>query len=92
LEVYVILKLPVYRCKQLSRTVSARISKEMHEELRERCNKAGCTINDWLVAAIEYLFTGSSDFDFGEPDEEVKESETELEEKETPKIQVFSIE
>ena len=64
----------------------------MHEELRERCNKAGCTINDWLVATIEYLLTGGSDFDFGEPDEEFEESKTELVEKETPKIQVISLE
>jgi len=42
----------------------------MHEELRERCNRAGCTINDWIVAAIEYLFTHSSDFDFGDEEEE----------------------
>jgi len=58
----------------MSLTVSARISKEMHEELRERCNRSGCTINDWLVAAIEYLFTHSSDFDFG--DEEDFEDDT----------------
>jgi len=54
----------------LSLTVSARISKEMHDELRERCNRSGCTINDWLVAAIEYLFTHSSEFDFGDPEYE----------------------
>ena len=53
----------------------------MHDELRERCNKAGCSINDWLVAAIDYIFTSSSDFDFG--DEEECEEE--------PKPQVISI-
>ena len=55
----------------MSRTVSARISKEIHEKLRERCNNAGCTINDWLEAAIDYLLTGSSDFDFGEEESEI---------------------
>jgi len=50
----------------LSRTVSARIPKEMHDELLQRCNKAGCTINDWLVAAVDYLLTGTSEFDFGD--------------------------
>ena len=53
----------------MSRTVSARITKETHDKLLERCNRAGCTINDWLCAAIDYLITGSSDFDFGDEDE-----------------------
>ena len=46
----------------------------MHEEIRERCNKAGCTINDWIVAAIDYLLTGESQFDFGDEEEEEEES------------------
>ena len=64
----------------MSRTVSARIPNKLHDELRERCNKAGCSINDWLVSAIEYLFTGSSEFDFGDPEEEefTKEDESKL--------------
>jgi len=57
----------------MSRTVSARISKEMHDELRERCNRSGCSINDWIVAAIEYLFTHYSDFDFGDEEEDEEE-------------------
>ena len=58
----------------MSLTVSARISKEMHEELRERCNRAGCTINDWLIASIEFVFNQSSDFDFGDSEEDESES------------------
>ena len=53
----------------MSRTVSARISKESHDKLLERCNRAGCTINEWLCAAIDYLITGSSEFDFGDEEE-----------------------
>ena len=56
----------------MSRTVCARISNERHNEVRERCNKAGCTINDWLVALIDFHFTSSSDFDFGDEEEEQK--------------------
>ncbi len=59
----------------MSRTVSARISKETHDQLRERCNKAGCTMNDWIEASINYFLTGYSDFDFG--DDEEKEDENE---------------
>ena len=57
----------------MSRTVSARISKELHEELRERCNKIGCSINDFLEASIGFFLYGHSDFDFG--DEEDQEFE-----------------
>jgi biotin carboxylase len=55
--------------KQMSRTVSARIPKETHEKLLERCNRAGCTINEWLCACIDYLLTGHSEFDFGDGEE-----------------------
>lgn len=37
----------------MSRTVSARISKEMHDELIERCNDLGCSINDFIENSVE---------------------------------------
>ena len=63
----------------MSRTVSARIPKELHEELRERCNKIGCSINDFLEASIGFFLDGHSDFDFG--DEEDQEFEVTANEK-----------
>lgn len=54
----------------MSRTVSARIPKELHEELREQCNKLGCNINDFIAESIKFSLYGSSDFDFGFDDEE----------------------
>lgn len=60
----------------MSRTVSARIPKEMHEELRERCNKVGCTMTEWIEHAIEFCMQpeGSTDFDFGGYEEDEQES------------------
>ena len=49
----------------MSRTVSARIPAELHEELRERCNLLGESINDFVKAAIEFAMNGSVEFDFG---------------------------
>jgi len=49
----------------MSRTVSARIPKEMHEELRERCNVIGESINDFVKASIEFALYETVDFDFG---------------------------
>ena len=54
----------------MSRTVSARIPKELHEELRDRCNKVGCSINDFLEASIEFILNGHSEFDFGDEESE----------------------
>ncbi len=45
----------------MSRTVSARIPNELHEEIRERCNKVGCTINDFLEASLEYALNDYSE-------------------------------
>ena len=59
----------------MTKTVSARIPNKTHSELIERCNKAGCTINEWINEAIQYLLTSSSEFDFGD-DEELDEKES----------------
>jgi len=50
----------------MSRTVSTRISTELHEELRERCNLIGESINDFIEAAIELVLHNTCEFDFGE--------------------------
>lgn len=57
----------------MSRTVSACIPNDLHDELRERCNLVGVTINDFVKAAIEFALHEFVDFDFG--DELVKELE-----------------
>ena len=54
----------------MSRTVSARIPTDLHEELRERCNFIGESINDFVKACIEIGLHSTCDFDFGIPEEE----------------------
>ena len=53
----------------MSRTVSARIPKQLHDDLRERCNEIGESINDFVKASIEFELYQSSDFDFGDPED-----------------------
>jgi len=53
----------------MSRTVSTRIPTELHEELRERCNLVGESINDYVKAAIEFALYSSTKFDFGNEEE-----------------------
>jgi predicted HicB family RNase H-like nuclease len=50
----------------MSRTVSARIPTELHEELRERCNLVGESINDFVTACIEMALHNSCEFNFGD--------------------------
>jgi len=54
----------------VSRTVSARIPNQLHEEIRERCNKVGCSINDFLQASLEFALNDYSEFDFGNEEPE----------------------
>ena len=49
----------------MSRTVSTRIPTELLEELRERCNILGESMNDYIKAAIEFALYDTTEFDFG---------------------------
>jgi len=68
----------------LSKTVSARIPNKLHEELCERCNKVGCSINDFIQGSLELVINDYTDFDFG--------GEEESEPVKTPEIKVIDIE
>jgi len=50
----------------MSRTVSARLPTDLHEELRERCNLVGESISDYVKAAIEMALHNECEFDFGD--------------------------
>ena len=54
----------------MSKTVSARIPNKVHEELRERCNRLGCTINEFIEHALEFAMDEFTEFDFDVPEEE----------------------
>lgn len=47
----------------------------MHEELVDRCNKVGCRVSDFLKAAIEFALYDHVEFDFGNEDEDLDESQ-----------------
>jgi len=49
----------------MSKTVSSRIPTSLHDELRERCNLIGESINDFIKASIEMCLYNSCEFDFG---------------------------
>jgi len=74
----------------MSKTVSARISNKTHEELRERCNRLGCTINEFIEHAIEFAMGDTTEFEFDveEPEIEHKTDES----KPVPQVKVVRIE
>ena len=57
----------------MSRTVSARKPKELHEKLRDKCNNIGCSINDYLIGSIELCLNDYTEFDFGDEPEKTEE-------------------
>ena len=70
--------------KLLSRTVSARIPNELHKELCERCNRIGCSINDFIQGSLELVINDYTEFDLGNDEEE-------FEEETVPELKVTSI-
>jgi hypothetical protein len=42
----------------------------MHDNLQDKCNKIGCSINDYIVGCIELMVDGQTEFDFGDEGEE----------------------
>jgi len=77
----------VYCCLLLSKTVSARIPNKKHEELRERCNRLGCSINEFVGESVKFMLSNESDFQF-EPEDEPSEVEPELKDK-RPEPKIF---
>ena len=45
----------------MSKTVSARISNELHDKLRDSCNDEGCSINDRLEKLMKNDLDDSND-------------------------------
>ena len=60
--------------KKKAKPTSVRFDNELLEELDQRCEKIGCSRNDFIKNSVEFIITNQSDFDFGD-EEEIEESE-----------------
>ena len=67
---------------------SVRLDNELLNKLDQRCNKVGCSRNDFIKNSVEFAITQQSDFDFGE-DEAIGEAEKEAK---NPQVQVCLVE
>ena len=59
--------------KKKTKPTSIRFDDELLEELDQRCEKVGCSRNDFIKNSVEFAITLQSDFDFGEEEEESEE-------------------
>ena len=59
--------------KKKTKPTSVRFDNDLLEELDQRCEKIGCSRNDFIKNSVEFDITQQSDFDFGEEEEESEE-------------------
>ena len=60
--------------KKKTKPTSIRFDNDLLEELDQRCEKIGCSRNDFIKNSVEFAIYQSSDFDFGD-EEETDDSE-----------------
>ena len=74
--------------KKKTKPTSVRLDDELLEELDKRCDKVGCSRNDFIKNSVEFAITQTSDFDFGD-DEEMDETKEEPEPKQVESTAVM---
>lgn len=68
----------------MTKTVSARISNELHEQLRDRCNELGRSINDYLAGCLELGLNGTTEVELSS---QKQDSITETQEQRGPSVE-----
>ena len=78
--------------KKKAKPTSVRLDNDLLEELDQRCEKVGCSRNDFIKNSVEFAIYQSSDFDFGDEEESEEEPQVKvtLIEKEEPKPRVMA--
>jgi len=73
--------------KKKVKPTSVRLDRELLEELDQRCTKVGCSRNDFIKNSIDFIINQSSNFDFGDDEEESEEPQEKggIIKEETPK-------
>jgi len=59
--------------KKKTKPTSVRFDSDLLEELDQRCEKVGCSRNDFIKNSVEFIINDSSNFDFGGDDDESEE-------------------
>jgi len=64
--------------KKKTKPTSIRFDDELLEELDQRCEKVGCSRNDFIKNSVEFAITQQSDFDFGDEEESEEEPQVKV--------------
>ncbi len=51
---------------------SVRLDNELLDDIDQRCEKLGCSRNDFIKNSVDFIINNQSDFDFGDDEEEMK--------------------
>ena len=50
----------------MSKRIEVEVPDEIHQKIKNRCEKVGCDVNEYMSASVEYALDGVSFFDFGQ--------------------------
>jgi len=64
--------------KKKTKPTSVRFDNDLLEELDQRCEKMGCSRNDFIKNAVELAITTESKFDFGDEEESEEEPQVKV--------------
>ena len=79
--------------KKKVKPTSVRLDNELLEELDQRCGKLGCSRNDFIKNSVDFIINQSSEFDFGDEEEEPEKPQVKVtlaEEEKSKSIPVIS--
>jgi len=76
--------------KRKCNPTSIRLSEELESDLLERCNRLGCSKNDFVKNAVKLALYDEADFDFDldEPKQEEKTVNQRLDNSQKPRLGV----
>jgi len=61
--------------KKKTKPTSVRLESDFEQDLKEKCKDLGCSKSDYLQEAGKFMVYGSSEFDFGDDDQNNQDQE-----------------
>jgi len=61
--------------KKKTKPTSVRLESDFEQDLKEKCKGLGCSKSDYLQEAGKFMVYGSSEFDFGDDDQNSQDQE-----------------
>jgi len=55
--------------KKKTKPTSVRLDNKLLKELDQRCEKVGCSRNDFIKNSVDFIISGQSEFNFGDEED-----------------------